>query len=116
MICVRRDTHEKAEYALENAENVVKDLLDSVQKHMLEAARERRDKRIVYADDMAGILSAVENGNFVKAGWCGARACEDKIKEQTAATARVYAEGETAEKCAVCGGAAKHMVIFARAY
>ena len=71
MICVRRDTHEKAEYALENVENVVKDLLDSVQKHMLEAARERRDKRIVYADDMAGILSAVENGNFVKAGWCG---------------------------------------------
>ena len=93
----------------------MKDLLDSVQKHMLEAARERRDKRIVYADDMAGILSAVENGNFVKAGWCGARACEDKINEQTAATARVYAEGETAKKCAVCGGAAKHMVIFARA-
>ena len=52
----------------------------------------------------------------MKAGWCGKRCCEDKIKEQTAATARVYAEGETAEKCAVCGEKAEHMVIFARAY
>ncbi|MGN1061504.1 MAG: proline--tRNA ligase, partial [Candidatus Scatosoma sp.] len=116
MVCVRRDTHEKAEYALENAENVVTDLLAAVQKNMLDAARARRDKRIVYADDIAGILSAVEGGNFVKAGWCGKRECEDKIKEQTAATARVYAEGERAERCAVCGGKAEHMVVFARAY
>ena len=83
---------------------------------MLESARARRDKRIVYAEDMAGILAGVEGGNFVKAGWCGDRACEDKIKEQTAASARVYAEGETAEKCAVCGKKAAHMIIFARAY
>lgn len=116
MVCVRRDTHEKAEYALENAESVVTALLENVQKDMLESARARRDKRIVYADDVAGILAGVEGGNFVKAGWCGKRCCEDKIKEQTAATARVYAEGETAEKCAVCGEKAEHMVIFARAY
>ena len=116
MVCVRRDTHEKAEYALENAETAVSELLSAVQKNMLESARARRDKRIVYAEDMAGILSAVEGGNFVKAGWCGSRACEDKIKEQTAATARVYAEGERAERCAVCGGKAEHMVVFARAY
>lgn len=116
MVCVRRDKHEKAEYALENAESVVTALLENVQKDMLESARARRDKRIVYADDVAGILAGVEGGNFVKAGWCGKRCCEDKIKEQTAATARVYAEGETAEKCAVCGEKAEHMVIFARAY
>ena len=83
---------------------------------MLEAARKRRDERIVYADDLQGILAGVEGGNFVKAGWCGCRECEDKIKAETAATARVYAEGETAEKCAVCGNKAKHMIIYARAY
>ena len=66
--------------------------------------------------DMDGILKGVEAGNFVKAGWCGCRECEDKIKETTAASARVYAEGETAEKCAVCGKKAEHVVIFARAY
>lgn len=112
----RRDTLEKTEYKLENIAETVTKLLSTVQKDMLEAARVRRDNRIVYANDVAGILNGVENGNFVKAGWCGCRECEDKVKVETAATARVYAEGETAEKCAVCKGKAKHMIIFARAY
>ncbi|HIR98896.1 MAG TPA: proline--tRNA ligase, partial [Candidatus Coproplasma avistercoris] len=112
----RRDKLEKTEIALGELAEGVKGLLETVQKDMLEAARERRDKRIVYADDVAGILKGVEGGNFVKAGWCGCRECEDKVKTETAATARVYAEGETAEKCAVCGKPAKHVVIFARAY
>lgn len=112
----RRDKLEKLEYALADIVSSVKTLLETVQKDMLEAARSRRDKRIVYATDMAGILAGVEGGNFVKAGWCGCRECEDKIKAETAATARVYAEGETAEKCAVCGKKAEHVVIFARAY
>ena len=51
---------------------------------------------------MQEILAGVEAGNFVKAGWCGCRECEDKVKEESGATARVYAEGETAESCAVC--------------
>lgn len=116
MLCARRDTLEKSEYPLENAVTAVSELLGTIQKDMLEAARVRRDSRIVYAEDMDGILKGVETGNFVKAGWCGCRECEDKIKETTAASARVYAEGETAEKCAVCGKKAEHVVIFARAY
>lgn len=116
MLCARRDTCEKVEMPLANAANSVKELLASVQKDMLEAARKRRDERIIYADDMDGILAGVENGKFVKAGWCGCRECEDKIKEQTGATARVYAEGETAEKCATCGKKAEHVIVYARAY
>ena len=116
MLCARRDTLEKVEMPLENAVESVKALLATVQKDMLDAARKRRDSRIVYADDMAGILAGVEAGNFVKAGWCGCRECEDKIKEETAATARVFAEGETKEVCAVCGKKAEHVIVYARAY
>lgn len=116
VLAFRRDTLEKCELTLDGAAEGVQTLLSEVQKNMLESARARRDKRIVYATDMAGILAGVEGGNFVKAGWCGCRECEDKIKAETAATARVYAEGETAETCAVCGKKAEHMVIFARAY
>ena len=116
MLCARRDTCEKVEKPLANAADSVKELLAAVQKDMLEAARKRREERIVYADDMDGILAGVESGNFVKAGWCGCRECEDKIKEVTGATARVYAEGETAEKCAVCGKKAEHVIVYARAY
>ena len=116
MLCARRDTFEKVEKPLDNAVESIQDLLSDVQKNLLEAARKRRDSRIVYADDMQGILAGVEAGNFVKAGWCGCRACEDKIKEDTGATARVFAEGESAETCAVCGEKAKHVIIYARAY
>ena len=116
MICARRDTCEKQELPLENAAETVKALLADIQGSLLEAARTRRDSRIVYADDMKGILAGVERGNFVKAGWCGCRTCEDKIKEETAATARVYAEGESAETCAVCGKKAEHVIVYARAY
>lgn len=116
MLCARRDTLEKLEMPLENAADGVKALLAQIQKQMFEAAKARRDGKIVYADDMDGILAGVETGNFVKAGWCGCRECEDKIKEKTAATARVYAEGETAEKCAVCGKKAEHVIVYARAY
>ena len=111
----RRDTLTKEEYALDGIADAVKALLGTVQKDMLEAARARRDKHIVEADDLKGILDGVEGGNFVKAGWCGCRECEDKIKAETAATARVIAEG-SAEKCAVCGKKAKNKVYFARAY
>ena len=116
MTCARRDTCEKFEMPLDNAAESVKKLLADIQSSLLERARTRRDGRIVYADDMKGILAGVEAGNFVKAGWCGCRACEDKIKEETAATARVYAEGESAETCAVCGKKAEHVIIYARAY
>ncbi len=112
----RRDTLAKEPCALEGISDEILKLLSAVQKDMLEAARVRRDGRIVCADTLDGILQGVETGNFVKAGWCGCRECEDKVKAQTAATARVYAEGETREKCAVCGKKAKHVVYFARAY
>ena len=116
VVLFRRDTCTKAFYALENVVDEVNGLLETIQKGMPEAARDRRDGRIVDADDIAGILNGVETGNFVKAGWCGCRECEDKIKEQTAATARVFAPENTHAKCAVCGKEAKHTVIFARAY
>lgn len=115
-VIFRRDTCNKEEYSLDGIADTVKGLLDVVQKDMLEAARARRDGRIVYAKDMKGILDGVEGGNFVKAGWCGCRECEDKVKAETAATARVFAEGETAETCAICGKKAEHVIIFARAY
>lgn len=116
MTLARRDSFEKQEMDLSDGVKSLKKLLATIQKDLLEKARVRRDNRIVYAETMDEILKGVEAGNFVKAGWCGDRACEDKIKEETAATARVFAEGEKAEVCAVCKKKAKHVVIFARAY
>ena len=115
-VLVRRDTHEKTEAPLENAAETVKKLLADIQANLLERARKRKEERVVTATDVDGLLKGVEGGNFVKAGWCGCRECEDKIKEQTAASSRVIVEGETADTCVCCGKKAKHVVLFARAY
>jgi len=112
----RRDTLEKSECALQDIADSVSALLDKIQGDMLISARKRRDEKITSANDLQGILAAVEGGKFVKAGWCGCRECEDKIKEQTAASARVICDELEHEVCAVCGKKAKHSVYFARAY
>ncbi len=112
----RRDTLEKEVVSAENEVDLVNNLLTQIQTNMLEKSRKNRDSRIVEADSLEGILDGVEKGNFVKAGWCGCRECEDLIKEKTAATSRVFVEGESAEKCAVCGKKATSKVYFARAY
>ncbi len=115
-VIFRRDTLEKEAYGLLDIVNTTVNLLDKVQKDMLEAARVRRDGKIVKAENLDELLNGVEEGNFVKAGWCGCRACEDEVKAKTAATARVFAEGETSKVCVVCGKKSEHTVIFARAY
>lgn len=116
VVLFRRDTLEKTESAKDSVGATVVSLLETIQKDMLESARKRRDEKIVDANDLQGILHGVETGNFVKAGWCGCRECEDKIKAETAATARVMCEELSHEVCAVCGKPAKHSVYFARAY
>ena len=117
VMIMRRDTLEKTAVSIDNLETEIPALLDVIQKDMLIKSRERRDQKIVTADSLEQILAGVENKNFVKAGWCGCRECEDKVKETAFATARVIcAEDGTPEKCAICGKPAKHTVIFARAY
>ena len=116
MVLVRRDTHEKVEAPLENAAETVQKLLADIQTNLLERARKRKEERVVTASTVEELLRGVEGGNFVKAGWCGCRECEDKIKEQTAASARVIVEDESADTCVCCGKKAKHVVLFARAY
>ncbi|MBE5756563.1 MAG: proline--tRNA ligase [Clostridiales bacterium] len=115
MIC-RRDTLEKQELSLDNLSSIV-ELLDTIQKDMLNKSRINRDKKVVEASSLDEILEGVNNQNFVKAGWCGCRECEDKVKEVASATARVMCDDEgVPETCAICGKKATHKVIFARAY
>lgn len=117
VMIMRRDTLEKQTMSIDNVKKGITELLDVVQKDMLVASKARRDAKIVEAESLDEILKGVENKNFVKAGWCGCRECEDKVKEVASATARVMCDEEgVPEKCAICGKPAKHKVIFARAY
>lgn len=116
LLCARRDNFEKTEMNLENAAEEIPALLKRVSENMYEKARERMNTRIVTKDSLEGILEGVNGGNFVRAGWCGCRACEDKVKEFAQATARVMDGDHTEKVCAVCGKKASATVFFARAY
>ncbi|MBE7087417.1 MAG: proline--tRNA ligase [Clostridiales bacterium] len=114
---MRRDTLEKTAVSLDGFADYIVELTKTVQKDLLEKSRQRRDAKIVEADSLEGILQGVEDKKFVKAGWCGCRECEDKVKEVGQATARVMCDEEgVPERCAICGKKATHKVIFARAY
>lgn len=116
MLVCRRDTFEKNEVEMDNAETKIAALLGEIADNMYEKAKERMQKRIVDVKTLDELLSAVDQGNFVRAGWCGCRECEDKVKAFAQATSRVMDKAHTAKSCISCGKEAKHTVFFARAY
>ena len=116
MTVFRRDTLEKSETPLDGAAESVKTLLGKIGETLYEKAKARMDGRIVTAKTLDELLDGVNGGNFVRAGWCGCRACEDKVKEYAQATARVMAKENTEETCVTCGKPSVHTVFFARAY
>ncbi len=112
----RRDTCEKGEMGSENCEEAVKELLGAISVNLYEKAKKRMEERIVNAQTLDELLAGVDGGNFVRAGWCGERACEDKVKDFAQATARVMDEKNDMPVCVCCGKKAKRTVFFARAY
>ena len=117
VMTMRRDNLEKSALSIDGIEKVIPELLETIQKDLLIKSKNNRDKKVVEADSLDSILKGVDGKNFVKAGWCGCRECEDKVTEFASATARVLCDDEgVPTTCAICGKPAKHKVIFARAY
>ena len=86
---------------------------------MLERARAHMDSHTYKAADYDELREIIENKpGFVKAMWCGDRACEDKIKEDLAATSRCmpFEQEQISDVCVCCGKPAKKMVYWGRSY
>ena len=118
-VVVRRDTREKITVALEELAVKVPQILESIQKDMLETARAHRDSHTYVARDYQEFVKTInEKPGFIKAMWCGDQACEDRIKEDTAATSRCipFEQEQISDVCVCCGKPAKKMVYWGRAY
>jgi prolyl-tRNA synthetase len=118
-IIVRRDTSEKITVSFDELQTKVGELLDTMQKEMLERARKHRDAHTYVAknyDEFKEIVAT--KPGFVKAMWCGNQACEDKIKEETTATARCmpFTQEHISDTCVCCGKKATKMVYWGKAY
>ena len=118
-LIARRDTGEKIEINLDELETKVAEILDAMQVEMLERARAHRDEHTYTATEYAEFLDILNNKpGFVKAMWCGDRACEDKVKEDAQATSRCmpFEQENLSDKCICCGKPAKKMVYWGKAY
>lgn len=118
IIC-RRDTREKIEVALSELNQKVGEVLDTMQKEMLERARAHRDSHTYVAKNMEELESIfAEKTGFVKAMWCGCQECEDIIKEKLSVTSRCmpFEQEQLSDTCVCCGKPAKKMVYWGKAY
>lgn len=118
-VLVRRDTREKIFVSLDELECKVKELLEDIQNSMLERARKRRDENTFEAFSVEEMVNIADNHpGFIKAMWCGDRACEDKIKEETGITSRCIPFGQEpiGDTCVCCGKKADKLLYWGRAY
>ncbi len=118
-VLVRRDNGEKLTVSLDELEAKVAELLETIQKDMLETARAHRDSHTFEAKNWDEFVDTINNRpGFIKAMWCGETECEENIKAQTGASTRCmpFEQEQLSDVCVCCGKPAKKMVYFGRAY
>jgi len=120
VVLVRRDTREKVFVPMDELEARVPELLDAIHKNLLEKATRLRNEKTYTAVEMSEFRRIIETTpGFIRAMWCGDRACEDGIKEETGATSRCipFDDNErVSDKCIYCGKEAKTLVYWGKAY
>ncbi|MEA3504973.1 MAG: proline--tRNA ligase [Bacteroidota bacterium] len=115
----RRDTLEKEIYKLEDIENKISHLLDSIQENLFQKALDNRTEKTYFADTWEEFVDLIENkGGFIYAHWDGTAETEQKIKEATKATIRsIPLDAKEEEgKCIFTGKPSNKRVVFAKAY
>ena len=119
-VLVRRDTREKTVVALEDLEAKTTELLETIQSEMFARAKAHRDAHIYDAHNYTEFTEIVNTKpGFIRGMWCGDQACEDKIKEDFAATSRCMPfndQEQIAATCVCCGKPAHKLVYWGKAY
>jgi prolyl-tRNA synthetase len=116
-VLVRRDTRTKEFVPLAGAVARLGELLDAMQKDLLEKARAfvaSNTTRVKTWDEFKQVMA--DKRGFILAGWNGDPAVEAKIKEETKATIRVMPMGDKVEAECVYTGQKGREVVFAQAY
>lgn len=118
-VLVRRDTHEKIFASLDNIEETVLKLLNTIQDDMFNKALALREANTYKVTDFEEMKQcAKEKTGFVKAMWCGDLACEEKIKDEAGLSSRCmpFEQEHLSDKCVCCGKPAKVMTYWGKAY
>ena len=118
-VLVRRDTFEKITVKIEEVEEKIEELLESIHINMFETCKKRLEEKthsVTTMEEFENIMT--NNQGFIKAMWCGDSNCEEKIREVTAAKSRCipFNQEKISDTCVCCGKQAKHMVVWGKQY
>lgn len=121
VVSVRRDTGKKEALTQASLGKTVTEILSNIQKNMFEMALKFQEENTRRVKDYEEFKSVMESKRgFIKSGWCGDSACEEKIKDDTMATIRVIPleqeKKKDGEKCICCQKPSEYLAYFARAY
>nr|WP_321502635.1 proline--tRNA ligase [uncultured Dethiosulfovibrio sp.] len=116
---VRRDTGEKLDLPWEGLETAVSELLETIQRDMLEKARNFREQNTYSASSLDELKQIVETkGGFVRAYFGGTKEDEKAIKESTGATVRCFPleDQDKTGRCFYTGKEGCRLAILAKSY
>jgi prolyl-tRNA synthetase len=115
----RRDTLQKQTYPDDKILEVVKFLLEDIQKNLFKRALQYREEHTTEVNSFDEFKEVLETkGGFISAHWDGTPETEEKIKEETKATIRCIPFDQKKEegRCVYSGKPSQGRVLFARAY
>ena len=119
VLIARRDTREKLSVAMAGLPGQIRELLNAVQRTLLDRAEQFRRDHTTRVDNYAAFKQVMEGRpGFVIAPWCGSADCEAQIKNDTQATIRnMPIDGEPPNAgCVRCGAKAVAEAWFAKSY
>ena len=91
-------------------------LLETIQQQLFSRAQERIQTMWHQAENLEEFGPLLEKNNgLYQVGWCGASACEARVKDFKA-TVRCLLEQGKHDRCFACKQASKHDILVAKAY
>lgn len=118
VMLIRRDTLEKTLVKISDVKAESLELLKSIQNNLLLEARKRLEEKTVMVKSYDEFKESIKDKKFVKFAFAGDSKDEEKIQEETGATARCIPinNKEQACDCIITKKETKRWTIFARAY
>ena len=118
-VVTRRDTAARETVPFAELGIRVATLLGEIQRGLFAEALAFREAHTLATDGLAEAVELLRaGGGFVRSGWCGGEACEERVKAETRATIRCLPlDGDhRGRPCLVCGLPASAEAIWGLAY
>lgn len=134
---VRRDTGKKASVKWSDLIKTIQELLEDIQKRLLETARAALNERIIRVNNWKDFMNAINSRKSCKTPWCKVEKCEEEVKTKSKVDSQNYAKIdptimtgsvktlnipyeqeklESGAKCFACGQPANCWALWGRSY